>query len=286
VARPLPIRPGTLNFPRFSPDGRQVLADVLSGARTDVWIYDVASGAERRVTTEGSTNNRAVWSRDGTRIIYRSDRRGKNQTLWWQPADGSGGGEELVASPGRDVYEGLLTPDGRSVIYRTGSMQGADIWYRNLTGDTTPKAFAMTKFAEHAPSLSPDGRWLAFELDELGSQEVMVRPFPGPGAQFSVSVGGGLTPVWSRDGRTIFYTFASKVFEATVVTSPTFAVTGHRLLFEGPYFLSPGHASFDVSPDGASFLMVRPVAGISEQIVVIHNWKAELKARGKDAARR
>jgi hypothetical protein len=110
----------------------------------------------------------------------------------------------------------------------------------------------------------------------------MVRPFPGPGAQYSVSVGGGLTPVWSRDGRRIFYTFGSKVFEATVVTSPSFTVTGHRLLFEGPYLLSPGHASFDVSPDGASLLMIRPVARIVEQIVVIHNWKAELQARGTD----
>jgi serine/threonine-protein kinase len=283
AARPLPIPPSQLNFPRFSPDGRQLLADVLSGARTDVWIYDVASGAGRRVTTEGTTNNRAVWSPDGTRILFRTDRRGPNQTLWWQSADGSGGAGELVGSPANDVFQGLLTPDRHTVIYRTGSLQGSDIWYRNLAGDTAAKAFAKTPFGEFAPSLSPDGRWLAYELDEMGSQEVIVRPFPGPGAQYAVSVGGGLTPVWSRDGRRIFYTFGSRVYEATVVTSPIFAVTARRMLFEGPYFLSPGHASFDVSPDGASFVMVRPVAGSGEQIVVIHNWQAELRSRTREA---
>ena len=213
--RPLPIPPGQLNWPRFSPNGRQVLADVLSGGRNDVWIYDVASGAGRRVTTEGTTNNRGGWSPDGTRILFRSDRRDPNQTLWWQPADGSGGAQELAGAPGNDVFQGLLTPDGRTVIYRTGSMQGADIWYRNLAGDTAVKAFAKTPFGEVAPSLSPDGRWLAYELDELGSQEVIVRPFPGPGAQFPVSVGGGLTPIWSRDGRRILYATPASTWRRT-----------------------------------------------------------------------
>lgn len=189
MERLLPIPPGQFNFPRISPDGRQLLADVLSRGRTDVVIIDMTSGAERRATTDGSTNNRAIWSRDGTRILFRSDRHGANQTLWWQPSDGSGGSEEMVAVPGKDVYEGLLTPDVQSVIYRTGSMQAADIWYRHLTGDTATKAFAKTAYGEFAPTLSPDGRWIAYELDELGSQEVIVRPFPGPGAQTIVSVG-------------------------------------------------------------------------------------------------
>jgi Tol biopolymer transport system component len=286
TVRPLPIPPGQFNFPRISPDGRQLAADLLSGGRTDIVIFDMASGAVRRVTTDGTTNTRSAWSRDGKRVMFRSDRHGAHQTLWWQPSDGSGGSEEMVAVPGWDVYEGLLTPDDQTVIYRAGSMQSADIWYRRLTGDTATKAFAKTPFGERAPSLSPDGRWLAYELDEMGSQEVIVRPFPGPGAQSPVSVGGGLTPVWSRDGRNIFYTFGSQLFEATVVTSPTFAVTSRRQLFEGPYFLSPGHASYDVSPDGLSLVMLRPVQGNGEQIVVIHNWKAELQARAKDASPR
>jgi hypothetical protein len=113
-----------------------------------------------------------------------------------------------------------------------------------------------------------------------------LRPFPGPGAQVPVSIGGGDTPVWSPGGRTIFFPNGNQVIAASVATSPTFSVTTRTVLFEGSYQLLPGHASFDISPDGKSFLMLRPVSGSSEEIVVLHNWKAELRARAKDVSTR
>ena len=167
------------------------------------------------------------------------------------------------------------------VVYRTGTVGTADIWYRRLAGDTAAHGIATTPFTEYAPRVSPDGRWVAYQSNESGSAQVVVRPFPGPGAQVPVSVGGGTTPVWSRDGRRIFYANGNKLLAASVATSPAFSVTAREVLFEGNYLEAGGHAPFDVAPDGKSFLMLRPVSGNSEEIVVIHNWLAELRARGK-----
>jgi eukaryotic-like serine/threonine-protein kinase len=283
AARPLAVPPGRLNNPRFSPDGRQLAADLVEGGRTDIWIYEVGSGAKRRVTSEGTLNQRPEWTPDGTRILYRSNRAGPNETIWWQPADGSGTAQELVTWPGKEIWEGVLTPDGHTVVYRTGTVGTADIWSRRVTGDTAVHGIVTSPATEYAARVSPDGRWIAYASDESGGFDVYVRPFPGPGAQVTVSVGGGNSPVWSRDGRRVFYYNGNQFVAASVVTTPTFSVTARDVLFEGNYLLNGGHASFDVSPEGKSFLMLRPVSGAGEEIVVIPNWAAELHAARKSA---
>ena len=285
AALPLPVPPGRLGNPRYSPDGRRIAADLTSGVRTDVWVYDIGSGAAQRVTSEGILNDRAEWTPDGARILFHTNRGGRNTTMWWQPADGSGAAEQLVSSPGKDIWEGVLTPDGHTVVYRTGSIGTADIWYRQLTGDTTVKGVATTPFTEFAPRISPDGRWIAYASDESGTFQVYVRPFPGPGAQFPVSVDGGGAPVWSRDGRKIFFAGIAKhqLLAASVATSPSFSVTARDVISDGDYDLGAAHANFDVSPDGKSFLMLRPLKGKSEEIVVIHNWATELHAQAKSS---
>jgi serine/threonine-protein kinase len=279
AARPLPIPADRLSDPRYSPDGRRVLVTLQSAGRSDVWMYDAASGAPRRVTAEGTVNQRAEWSPDGTRVLYRSNRNGPNTTLWWQAADGSGAAQQLIAVPGKDIWEGVLTPDGRTVVYRTGSIGTADIFYRRLAGDTAEHGIATTPFNELAPRVSPDGHWVAYGSDESGAFQIYVRPFPGPGELYPVSIGGGNSPVWSRDGRTIFFTNGNQLLAASVTTSPAFSVTARAVLFSGDYSGNAGHAPFDVSPDGKSFLMLRPVAANSEEIVVIPNWAAELRAQ-------
>src|SRR5205823_6138618 len=110
-------------------------------------------------------------------------------TLWWQPWDGSGPAELLIGS--RDIWEAVLTPDGQSVVYRSGTAATADIWYRRLSGDTTDKPLANSKFTEMGPRLSPDGHWLAYQSNESGAFQVYARPFPGTGARTQVSVGNG-----------------------------------------------------------------------------------------------
>jgi serine/threonine-protein kinase len=285
AARPLPVPPGVFQNPRYSPDGRRIAAELTFGGRKDIWIYDVASGAAHRVTSEGSENSRPEWTIDGARVLFRTNRSGAMTSLWWQPADGSGGPQELLSVPGKEVWEGIFTPDGRTLVFRTGYTELSDIWYRHLAGDTTVKAVATTPFTENSPRVSPNGQWVAYQSNESGEAEVVVQPFPGPGAHVTVSIGGGTGPVWSRDGRRLFYMNRRKLMVASVTTSPPFTVTTREVLFEADYVQSLGHASYDVAPDGKSLLMLSPVGGNNESIVVIENWASELHARGTTAGR-
>ena len=281
TARPLPIARGVLNNLRYSPDGRRFAADLTVNGSTDIYVYDVASGAAQRLTSEGTLNQRPEWTADGKQILFRSNRAGPVTTLWQAPVATGGAAKQVAASPGRVIWEGVPTPDGNAVVYRTGTLTGADIWYRQLKGDTSEKAFATTRFNESAPRISPDGRWVAYFSDESGSNQVYAQPFPGPGARVPVSVGGGTNPVWSRDGRRIFFANGTQLVAASVVTRPAFAVTGREVILDGNYQYGTGHAGYDVAPDGRSFLMLRPANTGAEQIVVIYNWSSELRAAAR-----
>ena len=284
VAAPLAVPAGQMSNPRFSPDGKRVALDLRVSGRTDIWIYELASGASRRLTSDARPSTRPEWTPDGNRIVFRSTRTGSRGTLWWQPGDGSGAAEQLIDVSPKDVYEGMLSPDGRTVLYRTGTLGAADIWYRSLKGDTTTKGVATSRFTEHAGRLSPDGHWIAYVSNESGRPEVYVRPFPGSEVTVPVSVNGGTTPMWSPDGKKIFYVEGHKFIAASIVTSPAFAISSRQLLFEGNFVFGDGHATFDVTRDGKSFLMLRPVVGNEEQVVVVHNFMSELKARRRSQA--
>ena len=132
--------------------------------------------------------------------------------------------------------------------------------------------------AEYAPRFSPNGKWLAYGSNQDGTGQVYVQPFPPTGARYQVTDAGGTTPVWSPDGRRIYYVTASKVFAATVQTSPAFAVLRRELVFgvEGYNLSSPVHAPFDVAPDGKHLLLLRPTRS-DNGLVVVRDWKYELR---------
>jgi serine/threonine-protein kinase len=224
-------------------------------------------------------NERAEWTPDGTRVLYRAD-RGTRTAIWSQPADRSGPPVPLQASDAHDYYEGLVTADGKWLVYQiddAGANQ-ADVMYRALDGDTTSHPVAATGFVEAQPRVSPDGRWVAYVTDASGASQVVVQPFPGPGGQVQVSVTGGSEPVWAPDGRQIFYRDGRHLIAASVTTSPAFAVTGRTELFADDYvFAQAPHANYDVSLDGRRFLMVKNAQ--ASEIYVVYGWLSELRSR-------
>jgi len=265
----------TYQFPRFSPDGTRIAVAVVTENATDIWTYNVASGTLTRLTSEGASNDRPEWTPDGTRVLYSSN-RGDGVALWWQPADGSGRAEPLLRIPGTDLLEGVISPDGQWLVYRTGRNQ--DIWARRLEGDTVSRSVAAGGATAFAPRLSPDGHWVAYSSDESGVAQVYVRPFPELGARHQVSIDGGTEPVWSRDGRRLFYRKNRLITAATLATAPAFTVTSREDLFEGDFVFQAVHAEYDVSPDGREFLLPR-IAGSDVQTIVVQNWLHELRAR-------
>ena len=275
--RPVTDDPRPYSTPRFSPDGKRVAFTIGAAQSIDVWVYDIAKTTLTKLTTEGS-NMRPEWTPDGKRILFRSERQA-GSAIWWQPADGSGPAE-LLLKTSFDPFEAILSPDGRSLIFRTapGSTYSRDIFYVDLKGDSTPKPLVMGPKQEQMPRLSPDGRWMAYMSDESSQFEIYVRPFPNPGARIQVSTSGGTEPLWSRDGRSLFYRSGTRLMAASVTTSPTFSMGVRSVALEGDFVPNATHQNWDVAPDGKHFLMIKRAGG-EAQTIVVHNWIQEVRAR-------
>jgi len=145
-----------------------------------------------------------------------------------------------------------------------------------------------TPFTELHPALSPDGHWVAYASNESGAYEVYVRPFPDEGGgRWQVSNGGGTEPLWAPDGRQVFYIDPSaRLVAADVRTMPTFSVAGLTPLFDASKLVFDFfHQSYDLTPDGRSFVFLRPRAGGSApkapQLVWVDHWFSDLQARLK-----
>ncbi len=276
AASTLLAEPRAYAFPRLSPDGRRLAIAVGSSDRRDVWLFDLGSQTMTRLTSEGASNDRPEWTPDGRRVMYRSERA--RMAIWSRSADLSGDEVPLVAGPNIDVFEAVMSPDMRSVVYQLDT-SGADIYYRALAGDTMPHIVSnSTQAIETMPRLSPDGRWVAFTTDESGRVEVVVQPFPGPGGRVQVSSGGGSEPVWSRDGKRLFYRGDGHLMAARIAAGSGFAIAARDTLFADAFQFAPNpHANYDVMEDGAHFVFLK--AATEGNMIVVANWNEAVRSR-------
>jgi Tol biopolymer transport system component len=272
------------SFPRLSPDGKQVALTIGSADHRDIWLDDLASGTLTRLTTEGLSNERPEWSPDGRRVLFRSDRDG-NTAIWWRAADLSSEATILLKGNRLDVFEAVVSPDARNLVYQLDTA-GADLYYRAMAGDTAPHPIANNQGAiETMPRLSPDGRWIAFSTNESGRDEVVVQPFPGPGGRVQVSAGGGTEPVWSRDGRRLFYRGERELMGAVIRPGPEFTIVARDTVLVDSYmYASNPHANYDVMPDGNHFIFLEP--DNAGELIVVANWASVLRARQASGAAR
>ena len=278
---PIGAPPRNYTSPRISPDGMRVALNPRD-QEVDIWIWDLIRETLTRLTFDPGTDTFPVWSPDGLRIAFSSGRGGDRGGIYWRAADGSGLVERLAESGGQ-MFPSSFLPDATGIIFR-GALTGAendDIAIVSLDGggDTTP--LLQTTFRERNPELSPDGRWLAYASNESGREEIFVRGFPevDAGGRWQVSTGGGLQPLWSRDGRELFYRSGDALLAVSIETDPTFIAGNAEVVFERQYANPQGGRTYDISPDGERFLMIKQVESASEasQIIVVQNWFEELK---------
>jgi Tol biopolymer transport system component len=265
---------------RLSPDGRRVAVGI-TGQDNQVWLYDLSLETLTRLTFEGNNNLVPLWTPDGKRIAFTSNKEGP-RNLFWQLADGRGGLERLTTSEYTHL-PGSWSPDGQLLAFaEINPTTGYDIWVLRLT-ERRAEPFLRTRFDEAAPRFSPDGRWLAYISNESGRYEIYVQPYPGPGGKWQISTEGGAEPMWNPNGRELFYRSGDKMMAVDIVTKPSFAAGNPRMLFEKPYVPAPGTTpNYDVSPDGQRFLMLKPSEqgqSAPTQINVVLNWFEELKRR-------
>ena len=269
-------------FPRLSPDGRRVAVGIAE-QEAQIWLHDLSRETLTRFTFEGNRNLNSLWTPDGKRIAFLSNKEGPGKSaIYWQWADGSGGLERLTSSEYTQVPMSW-SPDGQLLAFMENNpTTGYDIWVLRL-GDHKAQPFLRTPFNESVPRFSPDGRWLAYISNESGRYEIYVQPYPGPGGKWQISTEGGTEPTWNPNGRELFYRSGNKMMAVDIATQPGFTAGKPRALFEGRYAPTPATTpNYDVSLDGQRFLMLKPneqEASAPTQINVVLNWFEELKRR-------
>jgi Tol biopolymer transport system component len=272
---------------QFSPDGQRLVLDLNAGQQGDVWIYDLARDQMSRLTLESTSEARPIWSPDGRDIAFLSDREPSG--LYVRAADGSGETRHLTSGSLAGMNISSWHPGGGFIMGHRAGPGGTDIFVlpikRDDRGNWTagePAAFAAGPFREFSPRFSSDGRWVAYQSNETGQDEIFVQPFPGPGPKVQVSTGGGIGPIWSRRRQELFFRSEGAIMVAT------FATVGGAFRSEKPRAWAPvelprgiGDARiYDLHPDGSRFAVPAAQEGGARrlrQAVLVLDFADELR---------
>ena len=262
-------------LPRLSPDGTRVAVNI-GGDDGEIWVCEIERATCSRLTVE--TGNYPLWTPDGSKVTFNSLREGITLDLYWKAADGGGEVERLLQRE-RAQYPISWSPDGQTLAFSELSPTGGglDNWILPLGGD--PVELTVTAFDERSPSFSPTGDWLAYRSNESGQMELYVRSYPGAGGRQRVSTEGGEEPVWSRDGRELFYRNGTELMVVSVEAGASGLRLGTpRSLFRGYDVQAAGTQNYDVSSDGQLFVMVQSDETLTpSQINITLNWFDELQ---------
>ena len=293
---PLQTVPGFYSSPAFSPDGKR-LAFSMNGRSSqgiwvqNIWVQDLNLGTASPLTSLSAVNDSPVWTADGRNLIFRSVSQ-PNPGIYTIPADGAGAARRL-ADLTTGVFPGSISADGKWLATWGFAATGA-VWIAPVQTDPAgprlgkPEPFFQTmKITRTSPSFSPDGRWLAYCSLESGSIEVYVRPFPGPGGKVRISNSGGTHPVWSRNGRELFYMTrpGRKVMVTKYKVVDNRFVPGEPELWSDKQLLDLGELNtYDGSPDGNRLAVVLYADGTADQkpstgLTVLLNFFDELRRR-------
>jgi serine/threonine-protein kinase len=282
-ASPLPgLPPDSYRDVRVSPDG----ARLALATPADVWIYDAARATRSRLTTNPAQNRSPLWTPDAQRIIFTSTRAGHPE-LFWRPADGTGGDERLFARSKEflDVLASGWSPDGKQLLFSEVSPSGQSAISQMAIERPTQDAVLLNKeFSASFPAVSPDGHWLAYMSNVSGRAEIYVERYPQLGSRQLISTDGGHRPLWSRDGRELYFHSLDGRHMLAVPMQPGSTLKAGRpqVLFEAAMTIQGvGVRPYDVAPDGR-FFIIRGVqtegeSGIPSNIIVVLNWLDELK---------
>ena len=265
----------------LSPQGDRIALSI-GGGQIDIWVLDLARGVRTRLTFGPISNLSPIWSPDGKWIVYTSVRSG-HFDFCRKPSDGSGA-EEILLTDDHQIAATDWSRDGKYLLYSRCSLDShCEIWDLPLEGEHKPslvleavRPSAAASYLSAAGKFSPDGHWLAYTSGESGTLQVYVVSFGSGQGKWQVSANGGGQPLWSKDGKELYYMDATYNLFAVPVTS-----AGGALQFGAAQKLvtnwSAPQVFYDVSPGGKKFLLDRVAQQVSQSVTVVTDFTAELK---------
>ncbi len=263
--------------PRFSPDGGRIAFTASPEGANEVWIFDRTLATMSRLTFEGSALY-PTWSAQGDTVYYSTDAESPDRDIWRRAADGSGAPERVLERPGQQ-FEIAVPATGGVALVREIASTGPALYALPLAPAGELRPWVVSSFSERSASLSPDARWAAYTSNESGQDEIYVRAFPEAEGRWQVSSGGGTEPLWSSDGRTIYYRRADTLFATAVQTRPTFTVGPRRTVFTTSFQQNSSHTNYDRDRRTGEFVVIAQTEGNATALVVVLNWFEELRER-------
>ena len=276
---------------RLSPDETRVAFNSVVDGNDDVRIKHLPDGPEERISFSEDVDYRPLWAPDGQSVTYFSGASAEDRNVWSRRADGTGEAV-LLLDDARSLNQGSWSPDGEWLVFRAAATEAMGLGLRDILAfrpgvdSAAVPLVASPDFAEAAPALSPDGRWLAYSSNETGRDEVFVRPFPNTdSSRVRVSTEGGIAPVWGKSGRELFFVDGGLSMVAAQFDPASGRVSGLETLFPLPvgYPASVANGFYDVSSDGRFLMVRRYVDDTDDQDangwVLVQNWLEEVKAR-------
>ena len=265
---------------RLSRDSRKIAMDLydVRVRNSDIWLYEIGRGVNTRFTFDPAVEWNPIWSPDGSRLVFSSNRNGHHDI--YEKISTGAANEAVIFQSERDKIPTDWSPDGRFILFQLlDPRTRSDLWLLPMTGDRKPTPFLQTEYAESNARFSPDMKWIAYQSDESGTTQIYVRPFPGPGAKRQVSANGGTVPRWHRDGREMFFLSGGKIMSADVNGSSSEFEIGKVKLYFDPSLIG-GTNVRDISGDGQSILLEIPRSRqASTPLTLVVNWDVELKRK-------
>lgn len=261
---------------QLSPDGTKI-AVVFAEKTQDVWIYDIPADRLTRLTYEGLDQS-PIWSADGKTIYYVYNGVGGTYSIKSVPSDGSAAPIEIVNSKHPGLVPYSVSPDGATLFASKGTDHGGELVGVQLK-EKDRREWTLMSNDEGWPRISPDGKLMAFVKGTGGYYDLYVQPYPATGAQWQISTEGGIHPVWSRDGKRVFFLDRSaNVMMTEIRTNPSFSATNPKLVYRNIYRPGGGINNFSVAPDGKRILVMNPVEGKGAMKILVNlNWVQTLK---------
>ena len=276
-----PFPPRDFDSVTMSPDGTRAIVQSREGV-VRLYVYDFARETLTPIGENDASSQSAVWTPDGSRIVFRATRKGL-RNIYWRPADGSGAEEALTSKPDVVQSPSSISRDGYVFFSETGADRGGSgLWVMQTHGDRTPRRLLGESAGGESPAVSPDGRWFAYEATVSARTEILVSPFPGPGPRRQISTAGGAEPAWSSDGRELFFQQDAWLMSVSVNSGTTFSSGPPRPLFEGRFVGSyNSRTAWSVTPDGKRFLKIQRVEPDRRftRLEMTLNWAEEIKAK-------